>query len=174
MPIAGGKSTRIGFLGKVLDWGETTARCCAPEDSGRVGTEFRQAGWEWFRGGFTSVVAIDPRFWSYLPLIILTTAIVIGVPVAHRLWREVHEEEEPARPSDLLTDFEQAYDEGKMNEAEFRRIREKLIGLPGKATEKIRPGPHQDEPGRSPAASPDQAASDESGPGPAVPGPGVG
>jgi hypothetical protein len=91
------------------------------------------------------VPEIDPRFWSYLPFILLTVALLIGVPLAFRVWRDLHADDEPAPASELFSDLERAYAEGKMTEAEFRRIREKLIGLPAKRVEKISTVPHRTE-----------------------------
>lgn len=84
---------------------------------------------------------IDPRFWSYLPFLLLTVALLIGVPMAYKVWRDLHADEEPALGSELFSDLERAYAEGKMTEAEFRRIREKLIGLPAKGVVRSTPVP---------------------------------
>jgi hypothetical protein len=102
-----------------------------------------------------SVAAIDPKLWSYLPLLLLTLAIAIGVPMAYRLYRETRAEEASTRGSDPLSDFEQAYAAGKMSEAEFRRIRDLVIGEKGGGGGKTRTKPRQDEPAQLPPTSPD-------------------
>jgi hypothetical protein len=103
------------------------------------------------------VAAIDPKSWSYLPVLLLTLAIAIGVPMAYRLWRDTHEEEDLPRGTDLLSDFERAYYAGQMDEAEFHRIRDLLIGSKGKGSTKIRTKPPRaDETGLSPLPAPEQ------------------
>ncbi len=61
---------------------------------------------------------------------ILVVVLLIGVPMAYRLWRKAHTEEEPADSGEMLADFEQAFAAGKMSETEFRRIRELVLGIP--------------------------------------------
>jgi hypothetical protein len=66
---------------------------------------------------------------SYLPLMLLILAMVIGIPIAYRAWREAHEEDEPVTDDDVLSDIERAYFAGEINEAEYRRVCE-LMGRP--------------------------------------------
>ena len=106
----------------------------------------RDAGERSARELSMNVAAIDPKVWSYLPLLLLILGILVGVPVAYRLWRETHEEDEPIRDADMLSDFEQAYVAGKMDEAEFRRIRDLVIGTQGGER---RQGREEIEPGRA-------------------------
>jgi hypothetical protein len=115
-----------------------------------------------------SIAAIDPRLWSNLPLILLTVAIVIGVPVAYRLYRQTHEEEEPTPVSDRLWDLEQAYAEGKMSKEEIHRIRELLEGTGGKSTGTAHAKPPRDAPGLSSTTTLEQPPAGEPG-GPAPP-----
>jgi hypothetical protein len=103
-----------------------------------------------------SMAAIDPRLWNYLPLVLLTVSILVGVPLAYRLWREAHEEDEPIRGADMLSDFEQAYAAGKMDEAEFRRLRDLVIGGKEGLGGKFRTRPRRAEPGLVPPTIPDQ------------------
>jgi hypothetical protein len=104
-----------------------------------------------------NVAAIDPKLWSYVPLILVTVTIAIGVPVAYRLWRETHEEEVLPRGGDLLSDFERAYAAGQMDEAEFHRIRDLLIGSKGESRSKVRTKPAHaaDEAGFVPPSAPE-------------------
>jgi hypothetical protein len=103
-----------------------------------------------------NVAAITPKLWSYLPLILLTVSILVGVPLAYRLWRETHEEDEPTRGADMLSDFEQAYAAGKMDEAEFHRIRDLVIGAKGGSGGKTGKKPSRVEPVQSPPKIEDQ------------------
>ena len=75
-----------------------------------------------------SVAVIGAKLWSYLPLVLLTISILIGVPIAYRYYREAHEDDEPIRDADLLADLEQGDAASKMTEAEFRRVRDRLLG----------------------------------------------
>jgi hypothetical protein len=90
-------------------------------------------------GGEATVVRVpSPSLWTYLPIVLLAVAILIGVPVAYRLWREAHEEdEEPASDDERLAQLEKAFYLGQMSEEEFRRIRESL-GRPKTATPPVR------------------------------------
>ena len=75
-----------------------------------------------------SVAVIGAKLGSYLPFLLLTISILIGVPVAYRIYREAHEDDQPIRDSDLLADLEDGDAASKMTEAEFRRVRDLLIG----------------------------------------------
>ena len=130
-----------------------------------------------------SVAAINPKRWIQIPLllsivgilsgaagappavkpsslglILFAVALLIGVPLAYRLWRETHQEEDPTRDSEMLSDFEQAYAEGKMDEAEFRRIRDLLIGAKVGTGGKGRTKPRRDEQDRLPRTAQDPPA----------------
>jgi hypothetical protein len=74
-----------------------------------------------------SVALIGAKLGSYLPFLLLTISILLGVPVAYRYYREVREDDDPIRNSDLLADLEQGDAASKMTEAEFRRVRELLV-----------------------------------------------
>src|SRR4051812_37421037 len=52
---------------------------------------------------------------STLGLIIFAVLLLIGLPIAYRHWREAHQENEPIRGTDLLTDLEKAYRAGTMD-----------------------------------------------------------
>lgn len=71
-----------------------------------------------------------PGFLWYLAFGLLSCAIVIGVVVAVRLWREIHEDEEPATNEELLAEFRQAHAAGEIDEAEFQRVTA-LLTTPG-------------------------------------------
>jgi len=75
-----------------------------------------------------SLAVIGAKLGSYLPFLLLTISLLIGVPVAYRYYREVREDDEPIRDADLLADLEQGDAASKMTEAEFRRVRDLLIG----------------------------------------------
>jgi hypothetical protein len=97
-----------------------------------------------------NVAAITPKLWSYLPSILLIVSILVGVPLAYRLWRETHGDDDLPRGADMLSDFEQAYAAGKMDEAEFRRIRDLVIGAQGESGKKTGKKPGRVEPARFP------------------------
>ena len=97
----------------------------------------------------------SPSLWTYLPVVLLTLATLIGVPVAYRLWREAHEEdEEPATDDERLAQLEKAFYLGQMSKEEFLRVRESL-GLPKDATSPGRgPAPPGPEAGPTPPDEP--------------------
>ena len=72
--------------------------------------------------------AIATKLLANLPLIALTVAILIGVPVAYRAWLEAHEDDEPADPIELLSDLERAYFMGEIDADELSRVKAVLIG----------------------------------------------
>ncbi len=49
--------------------------------------------------------------------------------MVRRTWRDLHEDDDPIRNSDLLAELEKGNAASKMTEAEFRRVRELLIGV---------------------------------------------
>jgi hypothetical protein len=107
-------------------------------------------------GGEATVVRVpNPSLWTYLPIALLTLAILIGVPVAYRLWREAHEEdEEPASDAERLAQLEKAYYLGQMSKEEFLRVRESLA-RPKDAPPPGR-GPVEPDRGPEPSSPPDE------------------
>ena len=102
------------------------------------------------------VAAIDPNLKWYFAFFALTTALVIGVPMAMRVIREARGEVEPETEDDLLTPLAQAFAEGQMSKDEYERIRASIdrggVGLtfPPKAKPVSPPAPVVvDEPGPS-------------------------
>ena len=75
-----------------------------------------------------SLVVIGAKLGSYLPLVLLTICLLIGVPAAYHYYRQMREDDEPIRDADLLADLERGDAASKMTEAEFRRVRDLLIG----------------------------------------------
>jgi hypothetical protein len=71
-------------------------------------------------------MAIDlghPFFTTYLPLTLLTLALLIGLPIAFGLWHESREEEgDSITDEELLSEFERAHAAGEMGDDEFRRV----------------------------------------------------
>lgn len=68
--------------------------------------------------------AATPRetYLWYLAFALLSCAIIVGIVVATRLWREIHEDEAPATNEEILEEFRQAFAQGEIDEAEFRRL----------------------------------------------------
>jgi hypothetical protein len=71
------------------------------------------------------VAAIDPTLLKYLPLVVLTLALAIGLPWAFRVYREARGESEPEcdKPDDVLGPLAEAFAAGQMSEEEYNRIR---------------------------------------------------
>ena len=96
---------------------------------------------------------------STIFLMLSALVIAIGVPLAYRYWRDMHEDDEPVRNADLLSDLERGGAANKMTEDEFHRVRELLLGTEaaGKPPDKSRHGVHgrreeKDPEGQSDAA----------------------
>ncbi len=73
----------------------------------------------------------------YLPVVLLTISLLIGVPVAYRTYRALREDDEPIRDADLLRELEKGDAASKMTEAEFRRVRDLLTGSQTERDSKI-------------------------------------
>jgi hypothetical protein len=91
-----------------------------------------------------SGAAIAARLASNLPMILMVLsaiAIGIGAPLAYRCWRDMHEDDEPVRNTDLLKDLERGGAASKMTEDELHRVRELLLGsdLPRRAPKNSSP-----------------------------------
>jgi len=81
-------------------------------------------------------------FWGALLLITLVAALV----AAYRVWEEIHDEEEPDSPSDLLESFEQAHAAGVLNDQEFHRVRQQFQGNSTSEGKPDRPSPPRENP----------------------------
>lgn len=90
---------------------------------------------------------------AYLPLILLSVALVVGLIMARRIWEETHEECEPASEFELLSDLENAHAAGELNEAELLKVRE-LIRQPRLANAPA----NEQKPPRSSPETEDEAA----------------
>jgi hypothetical protein len=72
------------------------------------------------------LLAISPEARYNLGLLLLVVAMV-GVCIwAYRVWSEINEQEEPATPEELLEAFEEARATGKLDDAEFARVRARI------------------------------------------------
>jgi hypothetical protein len=77
-------------------------------------------------------------------VILLALAMVIGIPIAYRSWREAHEEDDPVTDDDVLAGIEEAYAAGELDEAEFRRARALILGVETKEARVSSPRPPSD------------------------------
>jgi len=73
-----------------------------------------------------------PAYWNsilyYSAIIILVGGLIIGVILAVQARREAREGVELTSEAEMLSEFQRARDAGEMDEAEFRRVRDLLIG----------------------------------------------
>ncbi len=74
--------------------------------------------------GLTAVVLGGAAY--YVGLLLLSIVSMMLLIHAYRVWQEIHEEEEPDSPIDLLESFEQAHAEGELNDQEMDRVRRLL------------------------------------------------
>ncbi len=63
----------------------------------------------------------------YFGLAVLVLAMIWGAVLAYRSWEEAHEDLDPATPDELLDVFEQARAEGEIDDAEFARLRRRIV-----------------------------------------------
>jgi len=57
---------------------------------------------------------------------LMLVALVVAIVMAYRLWSEIKEDDEPASPLDLLSEFEEARAAGELDDEEFQRVRASL------------------------------------------------
>ncbi len=122
------------------------------------------SGWPaaWVRGTLWAAAAVATGTSVLIGLAVLV-AIMIGV--AHRVLSdlgEIHDVEEPDSPAELLESFEQAHEDGEIDERELERVRRLLSagggaggrGAPRRGTrrgDRCVAGEGPDEPRRSDA-----------------------
>jgi len=70
--------------------------------------------------------AIPPAAKYYLGLLLIVVLLVMSTFWAYRAWSDVHEQEEPASPDELMEAFEEARAAGELDEQEYARVRERL------------------------------------------------
>lgn len=76
--------------------------------------------------GVLAVARVDTGLIYYVGLAVVV-AIVIGTLAAFfRIWMEIHEDEEPDTPEELLESFQEAHAAGEIDERELARVREVL------------------------------------------------
>jgi hypothetical protein len=105
-------------------------------------------------------------FWSYLPVIALGAAILIGVPWAYWTWKEAKGEVEEGStgPEDLLGPLAEAYAAGQMSTEEYKRIRDSVLrtaGLVSASDLPPKPTPPPQPPAPGPADNPPPAGADQ-------------
>lgn len=89
---------------------------------------------------------------TYLPVILLTLAMIVGIPIAYRAWAEAHEEDDPVTEEDVLAGIEEAYADGELDEVEFRRARALILGVEMPKGDVPRPAPRADsDPSEAPS-----------------------
>jgi hypothetical protein len=81
----------------------------------------------------TIPAASDSIWWFYVPAIALGVAIVIGVPIAYKVWKEAKGEadDETTKPDDLLGPLSAAYAKGQMSTEEYKRARDSILRSSG-------------------------------------------
>ncbi len=83
----------------------------------------RRAPWNEI-AGLTAVLLGGTAY--YVGLVLLSVLAIMLSVHAYRVWQEIHEDEEPDSPSELLESFEQAHVEGELDEQELERVRRLL------------------------------------------------
>jgi hypothetical protein len=68
---------------------------------------------------------------SWILLAVSVVVIAFGVPMATRIWRDLHEEEPAISDADLFAELHRGDAASKMTDDEFRRVRTRLLGPDG-------------------------------------------
>ena len=97
--------------------------------------------------GPLAAAAMTTGNWYYLGLALVVVIVVIALIAFFRTWEEIHDEEEPDSPADLLASFEKAHAEGELNDRELDRVRRLLaagggngMAIPSDAGPRTPPG----------------------------------
>jgi len=64
----------------------------------------------------------------YVGLGVLGVLMLVAGIKAYRMWEEIHDVPEPDLPTDLLETFEEAHAAGELDDEEFERVRQRLLG----------------------------------------------
>jgi hypothetical protein len=75
-------------------------------------------------GRLWAAAAFGPSY--YVGLALLVVVLVAALISVYRVWGEIHEDEEPDSPADLLKSFEQAHAAGVLDKEELDRVRRRL------------------------------------------------
>lgn len=80
-------------------------------------------------GSFVPLADLPPidllaRRWAPLALFVVLLAVLLTKAV--RVWQEIHDVEEPATPSELLSSLEEAHTAGELDDNEISKVRRRL------------------------------------------------
>src|SRR3954452_17992926 len=77
-------------------------------------------------GASAGVGNLNVKLPPYWPSLLVVAAVAVALLMAYRLWRELHEDDEPASTYARLSEFEEAHAAGELDEDELRGVREAL------------------------------------------------
>jgi hypothetical protein len=83
---------------------------------------------------------IDAGFIYYVGLAVVVVVLVGTLIAFYRTWMEIHEDEEPDSPQDLLESFREAHAAGQIDDRELERVRRLLSAGEGEAAGVRPPG----------------------------------
>lgn len=73
-----------------------------------------------------SLVALSERSLYNIGLVLVVLSLVVTSILAYRVWREMHEDIEPATVDELLEPFDGARAAGELDEVEYARLRQQI------------------------------------------------
>jgi hypothetical protein len=76
--------------------------------------------------GLLAAGKVDAGLVYYIGLAVVIVILVGTIIAFYRTWVEIHEDEEPDSPADLLESFQQAHAEGQIDAQELERVRRLL------------------------------------------------
>lgn len=65
-----------------------------------------------------------PAYW--LGVALLVVVLLFALVLGYREWQEIHDDEEPDSPDDLLQSFREAHALGELDDEEMRRVERRL------------------------------------------------
>jgi hypothetical protein len=78
------------------------------------------------RGVPLPVARVDTGTAYYIGLAVLVAILIVVLIAAYRTWEEIRDVEDPDSPADLLESFQQAHQQGELDEYELDRVRRLL------------------------------------------------
>jgi uncharacterized membrane protein len=80
--------------------------------------------------GLLAAGRIDSGLVYYIGLAVVVVIMVGAIVKFYSTWEEIHEDEEPDSPADLLESFRQAHADGQIDDKELERVRGLLSAGP--------------------------------------------
>jgi hypothetical protein len=82
-------------------------------------------------GGVFAAARVDAGAIYYVGLAVIVVILVGTLIAFYRTWVEIHEDDEPDSPQDLMESFREAHAAGQIDDGELERVRRLLLSGEG-------------------------------------------